>query len=76
MPFVNLSDAISVWLYGVYTLPSTVVYIVDGNPVVDVNSYSVFDIEEVTLVQSAAALSGTSGTQQEVVLVKTKRGKG
>ncbi|HLZ88917.1 MAG TPA: hypothetical protein VKQ52_16795, partial [Puia sp.] len=76
MPFVNLGDAIGAWFYGSYTEPGMVIYIVDGNPVSDVNTYSIFDIEEVTLVQNAAALVGTAGSQQEVVLVKTKRGNG
>ncbi len=76
MPFTNLSDALAPWLYGAYTTPGTVAYVVDGNPVSDVNAYSVFDIEEVVLVQQAAGLVGTFGTQQQLVLIRTKRGKG
>lgn len=76
MPFANLSDAIAAWLYGAYTQPSTLLYIVDGSPVADVNAYSVFDIEEVILVENAAAMVNTGGGQQEVVLIRTRRGKG
>ncbi len=76
MPFANLSDALAVWLYGAYTQPLTLQYVVDGNPVGDVNAYSIYDIDEVVLVQNAAALIGTDGNQQEMVLIRTKRGKG
>jgi hypothetical protein len=76
MPFANLSDAIAAWLYGAYTQPATLSYIVDGGPVADVNAYSVFDIEEVILVENAAAMVYTGGGQQEVVLIRTRRGKG
>ncbi len=76
MPFANLSDAIAAWFYGAYTQPGTLQYVVDGNPVVDVNAYSVHDIEEVVLVQNAAALVNTAGGQQEMVVIRTKRGKG
>lgn len=76
MPFANVSDAIGVWLYGAYTMSASVLYVVDGNPVTDVNAYSIHDIEEVVLVQNGAALGGTGGGQQELVLVRTKRGKG
>jgi hypothetical protein len=76
MPFLNLSDAISAWLYGAYTTPATLRYVVDGNPVADVNAYSIFDVEEVVLVQHAAALIGTAPGQTELVLIRTKRRTG
>lgn len=75
MPFANLSDAIAAWLYGAYTQPLTLLYIVDGSPVADVNSFSVFDIQEVTLVENASAMLYTGAGQQEVVLIRTRRGK-
>jgi hypothetical protein len=75
MPFINLSDAISAWLYGAYT-GELVQYVVDGNPVADVNAYSVYEVEEVVLVQHAAALIGTAPDQTEMVLIRTKRGSG
>jgi hypothetical protein len=76
MPFANLSDALSAWLYGAYTQPGSLQYVVDGNPVSDVNAYSVYDIDEVVLVQNAAALALTPGGPQELVLVRTRRGRG
>ena len=75
MPFANLSEAISAWAYGAYT-PAMVQYIVDGNPVSDVNAYSIYEIDEIVLLGNAAALAGTGGGQQEVVLIRTKRGAG
>ncbi|GGB17273.1 hypothetical protein GCM10011511_46330 [Puia dinghuensis] len=76
MPFTNLSDAIAAWFYGAYTQPMTVAYVVDGNPVTDVDIYPIFDIEEVTLVEHAAGAAAYGGTQQELVVITTKRGKG
>ena len=82
MPFANLSDALAAWFNGAYTQPATLQYVVDGNPVSDVNAYSVYDIEEVVLVENAAALVNTAslGTvgsgQQELIVIRTKRGKG
>ena len=76
MPFVNLSDAIAAWLYGAYTSPGLLTYVVDGNPVTDVNIYPIFDIEEVTLVENATAAAGYGGTQQELVVIRTKRATG
>lgn len=46
MPFVNLSDAIRAWFFGGYTVPGTLAYVVDGNPVTDVNLYPIYEIEE------------------------------
>src|ERR1700683_23122 len=76
MPSTNLSDAISAWLYGAYTTSGTVQYVVDGNPVVDVNAYSIYDVEEVILVQHAAALISTAPGQSALVVIRTKRGVG
>ena len=76
MPFTHLSDVIGVWAYGAYTGRGTVSYVVDGLPVGDVNGYSIYDIDEIVLVQNATGLVNTGGTQQEIVLVKTRRGKG
>jgi len=75
MPFTNLADAINVWFYGAYSNTNTLVYIIDGNLVNDVNAYSIYDIDEVTLVQnSVSKLAGAVGPQQ-LVLIKTKRTK-
>jgi hypothetical protein len=73
MPFSNLSDAINVWLNGAYTVAGNLVFVVDGNIVSDVNAYSIHDIEEVVLLQHAAALTGTAGSQRQMVLITTRR---
>jgi len=76
MPFANLADAIRAWFYGAYTVPGTLAYVVDGNPVTDVNLYPIYEIEEVTLVQNATGAAAYGSTQQDLVIVTTKRGKG
>jgi hypothetical protein len=73
MPFANLADAINVWINGAYTVSGTLIYVVDGNIISDVNAYSIHDIEEVVFLQNAAALTGTAGTQQEMLLITTRR---
>lgn len=73
MPFTNLTEAINSWLMGILTTKNTVLYVVDGNLLNDVNAYSVYDIEEVTFIQNAMAqVSGATG-QTQLVLVTTKR---
>lgn len=73
MPFTNLTEAINSWLMGTLITKNTVLYVVDGNLLNDVNAYSVYDIEEVTLIQNAITqVSGATG-QQQLVLVTTKR---
>jgi len=75
MPFSDLSDAINVWFNGGYTVNRNLVYVVDGNIVNDVNAYSIHDIEEVILLQNAAALTGTADGQQQMVLITTRRAR-
>ena len=76
MPFTNLAEAINVWFYGSYSNSSTLVYVIDGNLVNDVNAYSIYDIDEVTLIQNAVThIAGISQQQQQMVLIKTKRSK-
>ena len=70
--FTNLADAINVWLYGTYSNASSLIYVVDGNIITDVNAYSIFDIEEITLVQNALALAGGSNADQQMILIKLK----
>lgn len=72
MPFANLTEAINTWLMGTLTEKNTVMYVVDGNLLNDVNAYSVYDIEEVTLVQNAMIQVSGSTRQQQLVLVTTK----
>jgi hypothetical protein len=68
----NLSDAINVWLYGTYSTSSSIVYVVNGNILTDVNVYSIYDIEEVTLVESAAAQVSGAGPGRQMVLIKLR----
>lgn len=75
MPFTNLTEAISAWLYGNYSNTSTIVYVVDGNIALDVNAYNIYDIEQITLVQNAVTqLNGATG-QAQLVVIKTKRNR-
>ncbi|OQP44939.1 hypothetical protein A4D02_09130 [Niastella koreensis] len=73
MPFTNLTEAINSWLMGTLTTKNTVLYVVDGNLLNDINAYSVYDIEEVTLIQNAMAQVSGAIQQQQLVLVTTKR---
>lgn len=75
MPFDNLADAINTWFYGSYTNTTNLVYIIDGNLVNDVNAYSIYDIDEITLIQNALTKIGGASQQQQLVLIKTKRPK-
>ena len=73
MPFSNLAEAINVWLYGAYTQPSNLLYVVDGNIVPDVNGWSVYDIKEIVFVQSAAGKLSGMAAQEQLVLITTRR---
>ncbi|HVW59976.1 MAG TPA: hypothetical protein VHC48_08080, partial [Puia sp.] len=75
MPFSDLSDAINVWLNGVYTISGNIIFVVDGNIAGDVNSYSIHDVKEAVLVQNAGVLTGTAGNQQQMVLITTRQGR-
>jgi hypothetical protein len=72
-PFANITDALNVWFYGIYTSGNTVIYVVDGNIINDVNAYNINDIEEITLIQNAAAQTSGAAPQQQMVLIKTRR---
>lgn len=74
MPFSHLTDALNVWLQGVYTSYYSLQYVVDGVLAPNVDQYSVYDIEEVTLVQHAAIQVNGAADQQHLILIKTKRG--
>jgi hypothetical protein len=72
MPFTNLTEALGPWLYGNFSNISTVVYVVDGNLIPDVNVYSIHDIAEITLIQNALVqLNGATG-QAQLVIIQTK----
>ncbi|MFD0751247.1 hypothetical protein ACFQZS_13935 [Mucilaginibacter calamicampi] len=74
IPFTNINDVITTWLYGYYGDKRSYVYVVDGFLNTDVNAYSIFDIDEITMVQNAAAYLNGALPGQVLLLVKTKRG--
>lgn len=70
--FSNLADAINVYFYGTYSNQSSLLYVIDGNIITDVNAYSIYDVEEITLVQNALTLVSGSNADQQMVLIKLK----
>lgn len=74
MPFTNLFEAINAWSYGYYAGSRNIVYVIDGIVVNDVNAYSVYDIQEVTLVQNALIQASGATRQQQLALVTTRKG--
>jgi hypothetical protein len=70
--FSDLADAVNVWLYGTYGNQSNLLYVIDGNIITDANAYSIYDVDEVTLVQSAAVNVSGAAPGAQVVLVKLK----
>ncbi|MDF2191948.1 hypothetical protein [Paraflavitalea sp. CAU 1676] len=74
MPFNSLAEAINVWSYGYYTQQARLRYVIDGVIMNDVNAYSPYDIEEVTLVQNALGQVSGATSQQVLVLIKTRKG--
>jgi hypothetical protein len=75
MPFVNLSGALHAWLLGAYVQPGMLAYVVDGNPVTDVDMYPIYDIEEVIYVHNAVGTAAYGNSLQELVLIATRSGK-
>jgi hypothetical protein len=74
MPVMDLKEALATYYNGIYGSTQKFSYIINGVLNNDVNAYSIFDIEEVTFVQSAFnALNGVLPSQV-LVLVKTRRG--
>lgn len=74
MPFTSLYEAINAWSYGYYAGRGNLVYVIDGIVVNDVNAYSVYDIQEVTLVQNALIQANGATRQQQLALVTTRKG--
>ena len=68
----NLSDAINVWLNGTYTQSASILYVIDGNIISDVNAYSIFDVEQVTLIQGSVAQAAGAANGQQLVLIKLR----
>ncbi|HYG40981.1 MAG TPA: hypothetical protein VD908_20290 [Cytophagales bacterium] len=75
IPFSNLDDAVKVWFYGHFSAEGNLVYVVDGNRITDINIYSIYDIEEITLVQNALVNLNGAVHEQQLVLVTTKKDK-
>ena len=76
MPFAKLSEAIDVWLFGLATNPNTVTYVIDGNLLTDVNVYSIYDIEEITLVQNALVQLNGATMARQLLLITTRKNNG
>jgi len=75
MPFASLADAINVWLYGAYGSAVSYVPVIDGIVMTDVNALSIYDIDEITLVQNATTVLNGASPQQFLLLIKTRRNR-
>lgn len=74
MPFTDLKDAINIYTNGIYSAHQDYVYVIDGVLNADINAYSIYDVDEITMVQNAATvLNGVDGSKT-LILVKTKHG--
>jgi hypothetical protein len=73
MPFTNLAEALNVWIYGAYTSSNTLIYVVDGVARLDVNSYSVYDIDEAIFIQNALVQINGVAQQEQLVLITTRK---
>lgn len=76
MPFTNLSDVIRLWVNASYTDKSTMVYVIDGVMINDADAYSIYDIEEITIIQNALSQFNGAASLQTLALIQTKRAKG
>ncbi|HEY9534388.1 MAG TPA: hypothetical protein VIQ77_07610 [Mucilaginibacter sp.] len=74
MPFTDLKSAISIYVNGVYSAHQSYVYVIDGILNADINAYSIYDIDEITFVQNAAAVLNGVDATKTLILVKTKHG--
>jgi hypothetical protein len=74
MPFTDLKEALTVYYNGIYGQQQKFAYVIDGVLNTDINAYSIYDIDEITIVQNAAASLNGALPSQVLVLVKTKRG--
>jgi hypothetical protein len=72
-PFTNLADALNVWFYGINTNASSTVYVIDGVMVNDVNAYSIYDIEEASLIQDAVVQLNGAFQHTQLVSITTRR---
>ncbi|MBC7398536.1 MAG: hypothetical protein H7289_01230 [Mucilaginibacter sp.] len=74
MPFTDLKEALTLYFNGVYGQQQKFAYVIDGVLNTDINAYSIYDIDEITIVQNAATVLNGALPSQVLVLVKTKRG--
>lgn len=74
IPFSSLDEAINVYFNGAYTSAGNIVYVIDGNMGADVNSYSIHDIREITLVNDARAVANGARNGKQLIVVETKAG--
>lgn len=74
MPFSTLTEAIHSWLYGMYSQKQSLAYVVDGNLQNDVDAYSIYDIEEIRLVQNSLSTLSGGYDQRQLVLITTRKG--
>jgi len=74
MPFTDLKEALTLYFNGVYGQQQKFAYVIDGVLNTDINAYSIYDIDEITIIQNAATSLNGVLPSQVLVLVKTKRG--
>lgn len=74
MPFTDLKEALTLYFNGVYGQQQKFAYVIDGVLNTNINAYSIYDIDEITIVQNAATTLSGITPLQVLVLVKTKRG--
>lgn len=74
MPFTDLKEALTLYFNGVYGQQQKFAYVIDGVLNTDINAYSIYDIDEITIVQNAATSLNGVLPSQVLVLVKTRRG--
>jgi hypothetical protein len=75
IPFASLEDAVNVWFYGTLTGKSNLVYVINGNTTTDPNAYSVYDIEEISLIQNAGIMLNGAADNAFLVLITTRHPK-
>ena len=73
-PFSSLDEAINIYFNGAYSDSLSLLYIIDGNSSADVNAYSIYDIESITLVQDARRIISGVHRAQQLILIRTRTG--
>ncbi|PTR00803.1 outer membrane receptor protein involved in Fe transport [Mucilaginibacter yixingensis] len=73
LPYNTLSDALSAWLFGVYGTTTTYITNVNGTVLVNADMLSIYDIDQITLVQNSATLVNGISPNQVMLLITTKK---